>query len=145
MARGGAGRGWGGDAGVSCPHRRRVWTGWNSAGSSRHASNLPTRATAARLSFSLAGSVRSREGGVGRAVVGPRADRVGRRPLAAAGGRGVGRSPRRTRAGRDSPQPGPGMAGAGELSCRRLPTRYFLSCGSRSLAEPPPNCLACVL
>lgn len=36
--------------GVNCPHRRRVWTGWNSAGSGRHASNLPTRATAARLS-----------------------------------------------------------------------------------------------
>lgn len=40
----------GGGAGVSRPHRRQVGTNWNSAGSGRHASNLPTRATAARLS-----------------------------------------------------------------------------------------------
>lgn len=116
--RGGAGRGWGGDAGVSCPRRAE------SRGLAGTARDQAGTQAASRLGLQPRASLQPgrlrpfQEGGVGRAVVGPRADRVGRRPLAAAGGRWVGAVPS-AHAGRpDSSQPGPGMAGAGELSCR---------------------------
>lgn len=98
---------------------------------------------------------------MGSRVVGQRAERVGRRPRVAAGGRGAGRPSPRTRARRASVH-GQGL-GRRELealreltlepSCRRLPTRCFLpewvplSCrttkwpGARPLRQiPAPPC-----
>lgn len=129
--------------GLSCPRPPSGLTGtaWNQAGAEAASRSGPQP----RASRILAGSESSWEGGVGKGVVGPGAERVGRRPRLAAGSQGAGPPSQRTRVRRASVH-GQGL-GTRELEGRRggfqgpaaaaSPPEISFPGGSCTPAEPP--------